>query len=162
MYFTPAVMIQAEDRAHRIGQEHNCVNVHYLYGSETVDEIIFPKLQEKFAVVTSTLDNKKMNMEVHKIKSGCLGDIVENQNSKPKLTETTKKVGNVTLDNFFKKKEKIKDNDELLINDDDIAQVLDCIKDDEELLNININSNREKIKNTESNDLGLEKLPKFD
>ena len=29
LHMTPAVMIQAEDRAHRIGQEHECVNIHY-------------------------------------------------------------------------------------------------------------------------------------
>lgn len=75
MHFTPAVMIQAEDRAHRIGQEGNCVNVHYLYGTDTVDEIIFPKLREKFAVVTTTLDDKRMDMDVQKLKSGCVGDI---------------------------------------------------------------------------------------
>jgi SWI/SNF-related matrix-associated actin-dependent regulator of chromatin subfamily A-like protein 1 len=76
MHFTPAVMIQAEDRAHRIGQEHTCVNVHYLYGTDTVDEIIFPKLREKFFVVSSTLDDKRMDMDLQKIKSGCIGEFV--------------------------------------------------------------------------------------
>jgi SWI/SNF-related matrix-associated actin-dependent regulator 1 of chromatin subfamily A len=50
MHFTPAVMMQAEDRAHRIGQEHNCVNVHYLFGAETIDETIFPKLRKSSAL----------------------------------------------------------------------------------------------------------------
>ena len=57
MYYTPAIMIQAEDRVHRIGQE-NHVNVHYLYGDNTVDNIILPMLFSKFNIVTSTLDQK--------------------------------------------------------------------------------------------------------
>lgn len=40
MNWTPAVMLQAEDRAHRIGQK-NSVNCHYLIGENTLDEILF-------------------------------------------------------------------------------------------------------------------------
>jgi SWI/SNF-related matrix-associated actin-dependent regulator 1 of chromatin subfamily A len=39
-------MNQAEDRAHRIGQQ-NSVNVYYLYGRETLDDLIFQILSEK-------------------------------------------------------------------------------------------------------------------
>ena len=38
--WTPAMMIQAEDRAHRIGQKQN-VNIYYLHGSGTVDDVLF-------------------------------------------------------------------------------------------------------------------------
>lgn len=38
--WTPAMMIQAEDRAHRIGQKQN-VNIYYLHGAGTVDEVLF-------------------------------------------------------------------------------------------------------------------------
>ena len=69
-------MIQAEDRAHRIGQEHQCVNVHYLYASDTVDEVVFTKLREKHFVVSTTLDNKALDMGVQKIKEK-VGDFVK-------------------------------------------------------------------------------------
>ena len=74
MYFTPAVMIQAEDRAHRIGQEHTCVNIHYLFGPNTLDELIYQKLLEKHFIVTETLDNKKLMMDIEKLNNGRIGD----------------------------------------------------------------------------------------
>ena len=57
-------MIQAEDRAHRIGQEHECVNIHYLYGHDTIDEVLFKMLNQKQNIFSNTLDNMEKNMEV--------------------------------------------------------------------------------------------------
>ena len=64
LHMTPAVMIQAEDRAHRIGQEHECVNIHYLYGPDTIDEVLFKILNKKQNIFSNTLDNMDKNMEV--------------------------------------------------------------------------------------------------
>ena len=64
LHMTPAVMIQAEDRAHRIGQEHECVNIHYLYGPDTIDEVLFKMLNQKQNIFSNTLDNLEKNMEV--------------------------------------------------------------------------------------------------
>ena len=64
LHMTPAVMIQAEDRAHRIGQEHECLNIHYLYGKDTIDEILFEMLNKKQNIFTNTLDNLSENMNV--------------------------------------------------------------------------------------------------
>jgi SWI/SNF-related matrix-associated actin-dependent regulator 1 of chromatin subfamily A len=86
LYFTPAIMIQAEDRAHRIGQEHSCVNIHYLYGVDTIDEIIFPRLRDKYFIVSTTLDDKKMELGLQKIDNGTIGDF-EKTDSKNKLKE---------------------------------------------------------------------------
>jgi SWI/SNF-related matrix-associated actin-dependent regulator 1 of chromatin subfamily A len=36
LHWTPALMIQAEDRAHRVGQKDS-VNCHYLIGENTLD-----------------------------------------------------------------------------------------------------------------------------
>jgi len=47
MHWTPAIMLQAEDRAHRIGQE-NSVDCHYLIGEGTIDESIYRVIENKF------------------------------------------------------------------------------------------------------------------
>jgi len=74
LYWTPAIMIQAEDRAHRIGQQHSCVNIHYLYGADTIDEIIFPRLRDKYFVVSTTLDDRKLELGLQHVESGVVGD----------------------------------------------------------------------------------------
>ena len=63
LYYTPAIMIQAEDRAHRIGQK-NHVNVVYLYGVATIDEIFYPRIREKYFVVSTILDDKVINLNI--------------------------------------------------------------------------------------------------
>ena len=50
-------MVQAEDRAHRIGQPSS-VNCYYLYAENTLDSRIYFMLQRKFRVVTSVLDGQ--------------------------------------------------------------------------------------------------------
>ncbi len=50
-------MTQAEDRAHRIGQQ-NSVNIYYLHGADTVDDMIFQILSDKSQVVSDALDGK--------------------------------------------------------------------------------------------------------
>ena len=62
--WTPAIMIQAEDRAHRIGQQSNCVDVSYLYGRDTIDEYIFSKLDQKLNIVSTTLDDIQSDLEL--------------------------------------------------------------------------------------------------
>ena len=57
--WTPSIMIQAEDRVHRIGQKSEFVDIKYLYGEETLDDFILDKLQKKLTIVSTTLDDKK-------------------------------------------------------------------------------------------------------
>ena len=57
--WTPSIMIQAEDRAHRIGQKSDFVDIKYLYGPETLDDFILDRLQKKLTIVSTTLDDKK-------------------------------------------------------------------------------------------------------
>ena len=64
VHWTPAQMLQAEDRAHRIGQEHSHVNIMYLFGEDTLDEILFKMIQFKNKVVTSTLDGTNSDYKI--------------------------------------------------------------------------------------------------
>lgn len=52
LYWVPGVMIQAEDRVHRISQESR-VDIKYLLGTDTIDTYVHPSLCKKL----STLDN---------------------------------------------------------------------------------------------------------
>lgn len=60
-------MLQAEDRAHRIGQ-NNCVNIYYLFGEETLDEIIYPMIQFKGHIVSKSLDGQQSDFKMKKRK----------------------------------------------------------------------------------------------
>lgn len=50
LFWNPGVLIQAEDRVHRIGQTC-CVNVHYLVAKGTADDHLWPMIQEKMNVL---------------------------------------------------------------------------------------------------------------
>ena len=122
LHMTPAVMIQAEDRAHRIGQEHECVNIHYLYGPDTIDEVLFKMLNQKQNIFSNTLDNMVKNMEVKNTYKK-VGDFqkgrddldVNINNKKLIVTESGNK--NMTLNNFvFAKKKSKKEKDSKDIN----------------------------------------------
>lgn len=53
--WTPAQLLQAEDRVHRIGQA-NAVTITYLLGKGTLDDNMWPLLNSKLQVLTSVLD----------------------------------------------------------------------------------------------------------
>nr|XP_009687984.1 PREDICTED: SWI/SNF-related matrix-associated actin-dependent regulator of chromatin subfamily A-like protein 1 isoform X2 [Struthio camelus australis] len=50
LFWNPGILIQAEDRAHRIGQTGS-VNVHYLVAKGTADDFLWPMIQEKIKVL---------------------------------------------------------------------------------------------------------------
>eukprot|EP00760_Papus_ankaliazontas_P037734 PhM_4_TR8733/c0_g1_i1/m.82555/K14440/SMARCAL1, HARP; SWI/SNF-related matrix-associated actin-dependent regulator of chromatin subfamily A-like protein 1 len=55
LHWTPAILAQCEDRVHRIGQK-NCCTAKYLLAQGTIDEILWPILQAKLEVTTTSLD----------------------------------------------------------------------------------------------------------
>ena len=136
LHMTPAVMIQAEDRAHRIGQEHQCVNIHYLYGPDTLDEILFRMLNEKQNIFSNTVDNKSANMDVRytfkkvgdfeKGKSDLELDI---NNKKVIVTNSGSK--NMTLNGFVTFKNKYNNN-------------LEKTEINEELKNVNLHKTNDR------------------
>ncbi|XP_051937415.1 SWI/SNF-related matrix-associated actin-dependent regulator of chromatin subfamily A-like protein 1 [Hippocampus zosterae] len=50
LFWNPGVLIQAEDRVHRIGQTNN-VNIHYLVAKGTADDHLWPMIQGKMQVL---------------------------------------------------------------------------------------------------------------
>ncbi|KAJ9593809.1 hypothetical protein L9F63_027543, partial [Diploptera punctata] len=50
LYWNPGILTQAEDRAHRIGQE-DCVIVQYLMAKGTADDHLWPMIQNKLDVL---------------------------------------------------------------------------------------------------------------
>jgi len=70
MGWTPGEHQQAEDRAHRIGQEET-VNVYYLVAEDTIEEDIAVMLDEKAEVLSQVLDGKEV--EKHSI----LGELLK-------------------------------------------------------------------------------------
>jgi SWI/SNF-related matrix-associated actin-dependent regulator of chromatin subfamily A-like protein 1 len=68
--WTPGEMCQAEDRAHRIGQEET-VNVYYLVAEDTIEEDIAIMLDQKAEVLSQILDGKEV--EKHSI----LGELLK-------------------------------------------------------------------------------------
>ncbi|MCO5567655.1 hypothetical protein L7F22_021349 [Adiantum nelumboides] len=63
MSWTPGDLVQAEDRAHRIGQASS-VNVYYLHAHDTVDDLIWDSVQHKLENVGQVLDGKEDTLHV--------------------------------------------------------------------------------------------------
>ncbi|XP_020506799.2 SWI/SNF-related matrix-associated actin-dependent regulator of chromatin subfamily A-like protein 1 [Labrus bergylta] len=70
LFWNPGVLIQAEDRVHRIGQTSN-VNIHYLVAKGTADDHLWPMIQAKMNVLEqvglseSNLSDKAVNASFH-------------------------------------------------------------------------------------------------
>eukprot|EP00039_Didymoeca_costata_P014284 m.229012 g.229012 ORF g.229012 m.229012 type:complete len:1110 (+) comp15985_c0_seq10:264-3593(+) len=57
LHWTPGLIEQAEDRAHRLGQ-NNAVNIHFLLARNTVDDILWHQINKKVNIVSTTLNGK--------------------------------------------------------------------------------------------------------
>lgn len=70
LFWTPALMIQAEDRCHRIGQQAR-VRCLYIVAKGTLDEILWKHVEKKFRNLGEFVEGKeKMKMVVHKTYKG--------------------------------------------------------------------------------------------
>ena len=152
LHMTPAVMIQAEDRAHRIGQEHECVNIHYLYGPETIDEVLFKMLNQKLNIFSNTLDNIEKNMEVKNTYKRIVdflkgkNDLDININNK-KLIITESGNKNMTLNKFvFNKNDNVNKEDKEKDKDKDKEKDISSYINEESLNDINLHKNQIKRK----------------
>ncbi|XP_072328420.1 DNA annealing helicase and endonuclease ZRANB3 isoform X2 [Scyliorhinus torazame] len=63
LYWDPGHLLQAEDRAHRIGQ-CSSVHIHYLIAKGTLDPLMWSMLKRKTRVTSNTLNGIKQRLEV--------------------------------------------------------------------------------------------------
>jgi hypothetical protein len=70
LFWTPALLIQAEDRCHRIGQQARCRCL-YIVAKGTLDEILWKHVEKKFRDLGEFVEGKeKMKIVVHKTYRG--------------------------------------------------------------------------------------------
>ncbi|KAK1932645.1 helicase conserved C-terminal domain containing protein [Babesia divergens] len=62
LYWVPGQIIQAEDRAHRIGTKHRTINVHYLIAENSIEETMWKVINRKWKGVTATLNGETSNL----------------------------------------------------------------------------------------------------
>ncbi|PHU01607.1 hypothetical protein BC332_31394 [Capsicum chinense] len=93
--WTPGDLIQAEDRAHRIGQVSS-VNVCYLLANDTVDDIIWDVVQSKLDNLGQMLDGQEKSLEVSK-------NLSYSSPSKQKNQSYSSPSKQKTLDSFIKR-----------------------------------------------------------
>lgn len=90
LHWTPAVLMQAEDRSHRIGQK-NSVNIHYLIGDNTLDPIMLRQLERKIGTVSKVLDGESDDFNIEKVPKGELGSFskqtVEFKSNNKRITD---------------------------------------------------------------------------
>ena len=66
LHWTPGIIEQAENRAHRIGQK-NSVNVHYLLAKGTLDDAMWRMINNKVKVTSTALDGKRLKLDAGKM-----------------------------------------------------------------------------------------------
>lgn len=67
--WVPAQISQAEDRAHRIGQQADFVNIYFLVAAGSIDDIIWDSVQRKMGVVTASVEGQWRRMEAESTKA---------------------------------------------------------------------------------------------
>lgn len=102
--WTPGDIIQAEDRAHRIGQVAS-VNVYYLLAYDTADDIMWDVLQNKLDNLGQVLDGEQHKLEVNSnLSSSSPGKQTLTSSSLGKQSLTSSSPGKQkTLDSFLKR-----------------------------------------------------------
>jgi len=64
LYWCPSSLLQCEDRVHRIGQK-SCVNIYYVLGKNTMDDLLWPMIERKLQVTGSCLSGEAVYMNIN-------------------------------------------------------------------------------------------------
>ncbi|KAK3277461.1 hypothetical protein CYMTET_14533, partial [Cymbomonas tetramitiformis] len=70
--WTPGDIVQAEDRAHRIGQV-NSVNIQYLHAKETIDDLIWGSVANKLDCLGQVLDGRSDGLNANCVQATSAG-----------------------------------------------------------------------------------------
>lgn len=65
LFWSPSIMLQAEDRLHRIGQQAT-VKCVYLIGKGSLDEVVWKLIEMKFRSLGEFVEGKAISITVHK------------------------------------------------------------------------------------------------
>lgn len=70
LFWNPGILTQAEDRAHRYGQE-NEVDIYYMVAKGTIDERVWDVIESKMGILGETFDGeaKKLDLDSKKVNS---------------------------------------------------------------------------------------------
>ena len=71
LHWVPSAMLQAEDRAHRMGQK-NPVNVKYLCAAGTADDIVWPAIRRKLENLGRALDGEAATLGAEDVEGSSL------------------------------------------------------------------------------------------
>lgn len=95
MYWNPGSLLQAEDRAHRIGQR-DCVLVKYLLAKKTLDVSMWNTVRRKLSVVGQSLTGAagKMDLTEKDTKEKGKGPLSQFLKPKVRKTQTQSSIGN--------------------------------------------------------------------
>lgn len=68
LFWTPALLLQAEDRIHRIGQQEE-VSMHYIVGTSTLDDVMWPLLTAKLEKLGKALNGANERMSFRMVRT---------------------------------------------------------------------------------------------
>ncbi|KAI8802416.1 P-loop containing nucleoside triphosphate hydrolase protein [Cladochytrium replicatum] len=104
LFWNPAQLLQGEDRAHRIGRKH-VVDVKYIISNGTLDDMQWPMIKKKLAILGSAIDGGKGEQMTS----------IQSPSRKKRKVESDQ----TTLDAVWEKmKSKAGDEDEIVDDDD--------------------------------------------
>lgn len=88
--WVPGNILQAEDRLHRIGQEAECVDIHYIVARYTLDENFADYLTRKIEIIEKALNHERMKTQLEKPVS--LLDVITTSEQKQEEEEESKPI----------------------------------------------------------------------
>jgi SWI/SNF-related matrix-associated actin-dependent regulator of chromatin subfamily A-like protein 1 len=96
IFWTPGSLIQAEDRAHRIGQ-NNAVSVTYFLADGTIDEILWPLVRQKIKTLGEVVEGHE-NVDINAVKASSSSSSSASSESKIQRTTSSSADGGASTD----------------------------------------------------------------